>query len=47
MGIEPAAAGRAVRVSLGRGNTADEVDAFLAALDAILERLQRMAAIAA
>jgi cysteine desulfurase len=47
MGVEPALATRAVRVSLGRGNSEQEVDLFLAALDAILGRLQRMAAIAA
>ena len=47
MGVDPALAGRAVRVSLGRGNDAAEVDAFLAALGAILGRLKRMAAIAA
>ena len=47
MGIDAALAGRAVRVSLGRGNDATQVDAFLTGLDAILGRLQRMAAIAA
>ncbi len=47
MGVDAAVAGRAVRVSLGRGNDAAQIDAFLAALDTILGRLQRMAAIAA
>jgi len=47
MGVEPALATRAVRVSLGRGNSEQDVDQFLAALDTILGRLQRMAAIAA
>ena len=47
MGIDAALAGRAVRVSLGRGNDAAQIDALLVALDAILVRLQRMAAIAA
>lgn len=47
MGIDAAVAGRAVRVSLGRGNDVAQIDAFLVALDAILGRLQRMAAIAA
>ena len=47
MGVDAATAGRAVRVSLGRGNDEAQVDGFVAALDAVLERLQRMAAIAA
>ncbi|MEP7084051.1 MAG: aminotransferase class V-fold PLP-dependent enzyme, partial [Betaproteobacteria bacterium] len=47
MGVDAAVAGRAVRVSLGRGNDAAQIDAFLVALDTILDRLQRMAAIAA
>ena len=47
MGIDGALAGRAVRVSLGRGNDAAQIDAFLVTLDTILGRLQRMAAIAA
>ena len=45
MGVDAASAGRAVRVSLGRANTEADVDAFLAALDAIVERLRRMAGI--
>jgi hypothetical protein len=36
-----------VRVSLGRGNDAAQIDAFLAALDTVLGRLRRLAAIAA
>ena len=47
MGVETALASRAVRVSLGRGNDAGQVDGFLAALDDILRRMNRMAAIAA
>jgi cysteine desulfurase len=47
MGVEAALATRAVRVSLGRGNSEADVDRFLAAVDAILGRLQRMSAIAA
>jgi cysteine desulfurase len=47
MGIESAIAGRAVRVSLGRGNDAPEIDALLGALDTVLGHLKRMAAIAA
>jgi cysteine desulfurase len=47
MGVESALAGRAVRVSLGRGNDEAQIEAFLAALDAVLDRLQRLAAIAA
>jgi cysteine desulfurase len=47
MGIDDALASRAVRVSLGRGNDAGQVDAFLAALDDALTRMKRMAAIAA
>jgi cysteine sulfinate desulfinase/cysteine desulfurase-like protein len=34
-------------VSLGRGNDEAQVDAFLAALDTVLGRLKRLAAIAA
>ena len=47
MGVDAATAGRAVRVSLGRGNNASQIDGFVAALDSILKQLQRMAAIAA
>jgi cysteine desulfurase len=47
MGVESALAGRAVRVSLGRGNDEAQIDAFLAALDTVLGRLRRLASIAA
>ena len=47
MGVEDSLAGRAVRVSLGRGNDAAQIDAFLAALDAVLGRMRGLAAIAA
>lgn len=47
MGVETALASRAVRVSLGRGNDEGQVDAFLAALEDVLGRMNRMAAIAA
>jgi len=47
MGVEATLAGRAVRVSLGRGNDQAQIDGFLAALDAVLGRLRRLAAIAA
>jgi cysteine desulfurase len=47
MGVQTALASRAVRVSLGRGNDADQIDAFLAAIDDILDQMKRMAAIAA
>ncbi len=47
MGVDSALASRAVRVSLGRGNDAAQIEAFLATLDGILDRLKRMAAIAA
>ena len=47
MGVESSLAGRAVRVSLGRSNDEAQIDAFLAALDTVLGRLKRLAAIAA
>jgi len=47
MGVDPALATRAVRVSLGRGNDAAQIDAFLDTLDRVLVRLTCMAAIAA
>ena len=47
MGVDEALAGRAVRVSLGRGNDEAQVDEFLAELERVLERLTGMAAIAA
>jgi cysteine desulfurase len=43
MGIEAALARGALRVSLGAGNTAQDVDGFLDALGAQLQQLQRMA----
>lgn len=46
MGVEPDLARGAVRISFGKDNTADEVDAFLAALENELARLKRLAAIA-
>ena len=46
MGVDAATAGRAIRVSLGRGNDRSHVDAFLSTLDASLLRLGRMASIA-
>ena len=45
MGVDAATAGRAIRVSLGRGNDQSHVDGFLSTLDAILVRLGRMASI--
>lgn len=47
MGVESSLAGRAVRVSLGRGNDEAQIDAFLAALDTVLGRLKRLVASAA
>jgi cysteine desulfurase len=47
MGVDEATAGRAVRVSLGRGNDEAQVDDFLAKLDTVLGQLTSMAAIAA
>ncbi len=46
MGIAPVFARGAVRVSFGRGNTAEEVEGFLQALEHELSRLKRMAAVA-
>ena len=46
MGVEPALARGAVRLSLGHGNTAVQVADFLRALGAIVSRLQRLTAIA-
>ena len=47
MGVDPALAQGAVRVSLGHGNTLTEINQFLTALRASLARLQSMPAIAA
>jgi cysteine desulfurase len=46
MGVEPQLARGAVRLSVGVGNTAAEVDGFLQALGATLGRLRRLAAVA-
>jgi len=46
MGVAPELARGAVRVSLGRDNTHDQIDAFLQTLDAVLLKLRRLAAIA-
>lgn len=46
MGVDPEFARGAVRVSLGASNTAEQVDAFLQAMENEILRLKRMAAIA-
>lgn len=46
MGVAPAVARGAVRFSLGAGNTAEQVDGFLTALAAVVQRLRRMTAVA-
>jgi cysteine desulfurase len=46
MGVEADLARGAVRVSLGAANTQAQVDEFLSALSAIVNRLRRMAAVA-
>ena len=46
MGVAPELARGAVRMSLGRDNTHDQIDAFLQTLDAVLLKLRRLAAIA-
>lgn len=46
MGVEPELARGAVRFSLGAANTAEQVDGFLTALAAIVQRLRRLAAVA-
>jgi cysteine desulfurase len=43
MGVDPALALSAIRVSFGAGNTAQDVDSFIAALAAQLRQLRRMA----
>lgn len=45
MGVSPAVARCAVRISLGPDNTLDEVEAFLAAVKRIVGELQRISAI--
>ena len=46
MGVAPEIARGAVRFSLGKDNTAQEVDEFLNVLEATVARLRRMTAIA-
>lgn len=46
MGVEPELARGAVRFSLGAANTAEQVDGFLAALAAVVQRLRRLTAVA-
>jgi cysteine desulfurase len=46
MGVEPEAALGAVRFSLGAGNTPEQVDDFLKALQAVVSRLKRLTAMA-
>ncbi|HEY6895749.1 MAG TPA: cysteine desulfurase family protein [Rhodocyclaceae bacterium] len=46
MGVAPALARGAVRISLGAGNTAEQVGDFLQALDATLNQLKRLTAVA-
>lgn len=46
MGVAPELARAAVRISLGGSNTVDEVDAFLATLQATVRRLQQLTAMA-
>lgn len=46
MGVQPEIARGAVRVSLGAGNNADQVDAFLLTLQNELLRMKRMTAVA-
>ena len=46
MGVDPELARGAVRFSLGAGNTMEQVDGFLRALEAVLKRLRSMTAMA-
>ena len=46
MGVAPEVARSAVRVSLGKDNKVDEIEGFLQTLNAVLNRLQRLSAIA-
>jgi len=46
MGVEPDLARGAVRFSLGAANTAEQVDGFLTALAAVVQRLRRLTAVA-
>ncbi len=43
MGVDPAVALSAIRVSFGAGNTEQDVDSFIAALTAQLRQLRRVA----
>jgi len=47
MGVEPDVARGAVRVSLGRNTTADEVERFVATLGRVVGELKNLAAMAA
>jgi len=47
MGVDPEVARGAVRFSLGAGNTEQQVDDFLKALEAVVKRLKGMTAMAA
>ena len=44
MGVDPVAAGEAIRVSLGWTTSEAEVDAFIVAWTAMADRLRRRAA---
>lgn len=46
MGVAPDVARSAVRVSLGKNNNMDEIEGFLQTLNGVLNRLQRLSAIA-
>jgi cysteine desulfurase len=46
MGVAPEVARGAVRLSLGKDNTAAEVAAFLSALEGVLAKLKRLTAVA-
>ena len=46
MGVAPDVAESAVRVSLGKDNKMDEIEGFLQTLNAVLNRLKRLSAIA-
>jgi cysteine desulfurase len=46
MGVAPDVAKNAVRVSLGKANKMHEIEDFLQTLNAVLNRLKRLSAIA-
>ena len=46
MGVAPDLARGAVRISFGRGNSEEQVAAFLGSLQAMVTRLQRLTAMA-